>query len=314
MRKKRQCIHCKKWVPIKRPSRDLKAKYCSVACASKHLIKLPLVPCPVCGDQMSPAAGRIYCSYKCAGLASRRNYEMKCGWCEKIFFLHNMAEIERGGGKYCSRRCLHKGQRKYKVNEHYFDRIDTAEKAYWMGFLFADGYQNGREMVCNLQIRDKNHLKQMRKAFSSNHPISNRTDGMTVSLRIGSKELCAALNRMGCIQAKSLIVKFPKLEKRLQRHFIRGVFDGDGCASMSKRGRKYYLKCSIFSGSHEFIDEICKILSKNNIECRTHLQSKGKVVTISKKESLSIFYKFLYKNARTFLKRKKQKFLNYWEL
>lgn len=27
----------------------------------------------------------------------------------------------------------------YSLNEHYFDNIDCDEKAYWLGFLFADG-------------------------------------------------------------------------------------------------------------------------------------------------------------------------------
>ena len=32
-----------------------------------------------------------------------------------------------------------KRARKYKVNENYFDIIDTEDKAYFLGLLFADG-------------------------------------------------------------------------------------------------------------------------------------------------------------------------------
>ena len=31
-------------------------------------------------------------------------------------------------------------QNKPKINQHVFDCIDSEEKAYWLGFIFADGY------------------------------------------------------------------------------------------------------------------------------------------------------------------------------
>jgi hypothetical protein len=31
-------------------------------------------------------------------------------------------------------------KQKYKINEDFFQEIDTEEKAYWLGFLYADGY------------------------------------------------------------------------------------------------------------------------------------------------------------------------------
>lgn len=39
-------------------------------------------------------------------------------------------------------------QRKYPINETFFDTIDTQEKAYILGLLYADGYNNtGRNSV-----------------------------------------------------------------------------------------------------------------------------------------------------------------------
>lgn len=32
--------------------------------------------------------------------------------------------------------------RKYEINQDFFDEINTQEKAYFLGILFADGYNN----------------------------------------------------------------------------------------------------------------------------------------------------------------------------
>ena len=36
-------------------------------------------------------------------------------------------------------------ERKYKLNCNYFDTIDTQEKAYILGILAADGYNNNKD-------------------------------------------------------------------------------------------------------------------------------------------------------------------------
>ena len=37
--------------------------------------------------------------------------------------------------------------RKYSLNESYFDDIDTADKAYFLGYLMADGYNDEKRGV-----------------------------------------------------------------------------------------------------------------------------------------------------------------------
>src|SRR5688500_5811483 len=47
--------------------------------------------------------------------------------------------------------------RRYLINERFFDTINTEEKAYWLGFISADGTITRNRILFNLQLRDKEH-------------------------------------------------------------------------------------------------------------------------------------------------------------
>ena len=57
--------------------------------------------------------------------------------------------------------------RKYYCNEDFFEKIDTEKKAYWLGFIMADGYvqshNNGKYLCIGLKIEDKGHLEKFKK-------------------------------------------------------------------------------------------------------------------------------------------------------
>src|SRR5699024_3897298 len=64
-------------------------------------------------------------------------------------------------------------RQKYKISHNFFDEIDTEEKAYWLGFLYADGCVR-EDRGCfrlGLQARDVRHLEKFRESLDSNHPI-----------------------------------------------------------------------------------------------------------------------------------------------
>ena len=46
-------------------------------------------------------------------------------------------------------------------NRHIFDNIDNEEKAYWLGFIVADGYLNLDKHMLRIKLgnKDKQHLK-----------------------------------------------------------------------------------------------------------------------------------------------------------
>ncbi|SRR5258707_7365958 len=120
-------------------------------------------------------------------------------------------------------------------NEHYFDQVDSEAKAYWLGFIFADGCVLWNERTGNyalqvgLQGRDIDHLVILEKDLGgSRSPDTDPRNG-TVRLVWYSKTLAKQLINLGIEPRKSGTERLPSFSPPLARHFWRGVFDGDGC-------------------------------------------------------------------------------------
>lgn len=126
----------------------------------------------------------------------------------------------------------------YKFNESFFEEIDTPEKAYWLGFISADGGINipgfGREtghVLCiNLKQDDSTHLDALQQALCRKGPIYHTcVAGHRVSrLQIGSAKMVQDLISHGVSPRKSLSLKPWDGSIELMRHYWRGLVDGDG--------------------------------------------------------------------------------------
>jgi len=123
----------------------------------------------------------------------------------------------------------------------YFESIDTKDKAYWLGYLSADGYiskDNGR-LVIDLNAKDKNLLLNFCKDVGANkNKITERIHkcGSTSNkLNIYGKEFVSHLIKLGCTNNKSFTLKFKNFEnEELDMAYLMGYFDGDGMANSSK--------------------------------------------------------------------------------
>lgn len=133
------------------------------------------------------------------------------------------------------------GKRRYFLDEHYFDEINTPNKAYILGLLFADGYNSIDKDTIRIQLQylDKDILEQIRIELKSDKPLkfikcSDKvaSNGFVskdmYQLEFHSAHLCRTLMDIGMVQNKSLVLNFPTIDKSLYSHFIRGYFDGDG--------------------------------------------------------------------------------------
>jgi intein-encoded DNA endonuclease-like protein len=119
-----------------------------------------------------------------------------------------------------------------KLNQcDYFSKIDTEEKAYWLGFIYADGYlaKNENRLALVVSIKDKEHLKKFADIFGKQLIEIKKLDKKSKK----SYEQCGVFLYSERIynDLKSFLNSeniFDMIPKELHRHFVRGFFDGDG--------------------------------------------------------------------------------------
>lgn len=210
--------------------------------------------------------------------------------------------------------------RKYTVaHEDYFDQIDTPEKAYWLGLMGSDGCvssQHDRFEVGLSGQEDRCVLEQFKAALGYTGPIrvkqpSHPGSKLHHTLGISSKRLVAGLMKHGICPRKSLVYAFNgTLRPDLIRHYVRGYFDGDGCASHKKTGD--FLVGVV--GSKRFIEELAAYLPAA-IGLTPHvekLKPSQNPATGSLKiggtQVSFIFLDWIYRDATVYLPRKEAKY------
>lgn len=208
--------------------------------------------------------------------------------------------------------------KKYQLNELFFENIDTEEKAYFLGLLFADGYNNEKgRVILTLQERDVDIIKKFNIVINSNRPlklIKKKKDHHQnmYQLCIINKNFSLNLSKVGCTNNKSLTLKFPKIEQiSLLRHFIRGYFDGDGCFYQNKKTYSCRASmCVSLCFGESFIEIIKNIL---NIKFRLYHRKNNKIkeVYINGKKQVKIFLDWIYSNSNVYLNRKYEKWKNF---
>lgn len=228
--------------------------------------------------------------------------------------------------------------RKNNLNDKYFDNIDNQNKAYIVGFIYADGCIASRTrrkndinytLSFNLKENDIEILNFIKNELESNCKLYYKKEEFFIapsgkeylrnpqySLSISCNYLCKRLLELGVYTKKSKKeLNIPKLDNILIKHFIRGYFDGDGCVSLSKQFYKnsIYKKCSVnfTCNSINFLKEISNILQMNNIACGISSKKYNNTYTLKisqNKENLKLFFNYLYNDANFFLKRKYNKF------
>ena len=201
--------------------------------------------------------------------------------------------------------------RKYEVNQNYFDIIDSEEKAYFLGFLCADGcnHTNNTKVSMVLKESDKEMLIKLNNLIQPTKPlIFNKKDkGFNqYAINISNKRISDRLNELGCTPRKTFTLELPTYEivpENLFRHYMRGFFDGDGWL-----GKK-----DISITSSIMFCEKLSILLHETFNIKARLRSKNKVVELCfSRYGIKQFLDWIYKDSNIFLERKYLRYLEYY--
>jgi DNA-binding transcriptional regulator WhiA len=212
--------------------------------------------------------------------------------------------------------------RKYDLDQPFFNVIDTEEKAYWLGMMFADGSiyssKKGKMFHLTLQGRDLHHVKKFKKALKAVAPVHHQKKKNHYGLFIWSGLLYDSLERAGCIRQKGAYIRLPKediLPKSLVRHFVRGYFDGNGCFSWSRSNFRVAIR--IVSNT-DFVADLKEIFTsevgvkhyyhKEPVEYQDYPGRYYTNLDFGTYEGALGLYHYMYDNATVFLERKKEKF------
>ena len=216
--------------------------------------------------------------------------------------------------------------RKWFFNEDYFKEIDTSDKAYWLGFLFADGNvfipksksgeSKGATIELGLKAEDDYHIYNFVRCIDGNNLIEyrqvklNNKEYPSARIQLNSAKMANDLIRKGCVPRKSLILKPPKgLSKHLTSHFIRGYFDGDGCVGFYENRNAFMLQ---ILGTKPVLNWIQTILENKLITSRIRKDNRGDffILDITGRDNFEAFFNYIYKDKKYFLGRKYDKYVN----
>lgn len=210
-------------------------------------------------------------------------------------------------------------RRTYKANEEYFEIIDTEEKAYWLGFIIADGNISKRKdrkdsyrLTIKLKGEDKPHLEKFLCSIKSDAPIVTTIQERfgkqleIAQIRINSSKMCKDLIDLGVLPAKTGRESIPLIPNHLIKHLVRGLFDGDGCFSwwMSK-GSTMPTSSVSMCGSLEVCEFFAGCIKELGLNA-PKIQDKETLhtLTLGGNFNVQIFMNWIYEDASVTLDRK----------
>ena len=197
---------------------------------------------------------------------------------------------------------------RHKINESFFETIDSESKAYFLGLMYSDGSVSKNQFY--LKLKDEDIILKFRNALECDYPVKKVSYGgyNAYILVVSSQTSCNNLIKQGCFINKTKVIRLAKLKEDLYKHFIRGFFDGDGCLQL--QDKIYHCRFDLASASKEFLEDVRPIIT-------THAKTNGYLGKETNYDVWHLNYSghqvvqildWLYKDSNYYLIRKYNKY------
>lgn len=197
----------------------------------------------------------------------------------------------------------------YERNSNVFEKIDSEEKAYWLGFLYADGYVDPErgELILGLADKDKEHIVKFQNFLETNAPYKDKINNQNKPyrfFRLYDQKICLDLEKQGLYRKKSLtLTPQMQMSNELLIHWSRGLFDGDGSIYPQKNSVNSIRYRINLVGTEDILNYVMNLWQINKKLDRN--RSVPKFVVSGKREVNKILH-MLYDDASIYLDRKYQ--------
>lgn len=211
---------------------------------------------------------------------------------------------------------------------NYFENIDTHLKAYFLGFIAADGCilenkSGNKSLEIGINKKDVVVLEKLLDELKSSHNIRYKEATSSCSIHISNSKLISDIERIGITSRKSLTMPnlIHNIPTEFQSSFICGLYDGDGSIGFYKRAKcnTWFISVGLI-GTKEVVEGVRNWLEKN-IELKTKYIYNNKnrnpltvQFNFTRRSEVIEFFKRIYFPCPFSLKRKYDKFLNFPEI
>lgn len=217
-------------------------------------------------------------------------------------------------------------QQKYSIDENVFEKIDSHEKAYWLGMISGDGCVTKRgELTFSLQEKDKIYVEKFKEFLKAEHPVtivSNRDkkDGspsISHCFYVSNKKLVEDLNKLSIVPNKTYGMEFPPIKDEFLSSYMLGLIDSDGSFCLKSKYNKKDIKTLSFSfiGPIKFVEKFQEILINKCNVSKTKLDTQNsdivRVLNYGGYKHIFSIVKFLYSHSPVWMERKKSIAINY---
>lgn len=242
----------------------------------------------------------------------------------KILNKKNLKLSKQDKKKIRSLAALNKNKNKTQHDYESFTKIDTAEKAYFLGYFWADGHLEKNQLYLAINEDDMDQVIDVFRKIAK-WKMSHTKKNKIKKIRICNQRLCKIFKKMG-FKEKSYITHDKVLKyipENLKSYWLRGLFDGDGCVSVNyKTGfqPKVFITSTIEQEWHGLSNLLESLGIKHTTNKKTHqFKYKNKIkqghssnILISSREDIFKFFDYIYNiSLKKFgLKRKYNKFID----
>ncbi len=208
------------------------------------------------------------------------------------------------------------------VNHNYFSNIDHQNKAYWLGWIWSDGNictdKYSKIISLGLNYKDLKIIENFKQDLQSSHKI---IEGKYIydkyklrhvaTIKLASKQIFDDLLKYGITPRKTYDNTAPKnIPEQYLSHFIRGLFDGDGCitryskipSNINVSISSTYTTCNWLLQTIKAVLDVGGGIYQHKhspVSWEWKLQGRNGVIK---------FYQYIYHEAERFLERKYNKF------